>query len=142
MFSKFFCNVTARLHGHIYMSLSGNEHGHPQDTGLSSAIAPALWLTCDWVKVHARHGTPPAKVVLVQTATQYRYSTKSLSCPALMVVHHYVQMWELDHKEAWAQKNWCFWTVVLEKTLESPLDNNEIKQVNPKGNQPWIFIDT
>ena len=49
-------------------------------------------------------------------------------------------MWELDHKEGWAPKNWCFWTVVLEKTLESPLDCMEIKPVNPKGNQSWIFI--
>ena len=49
-------------------------------------------------------------------------------------------MWELDHKESWALKNWCFWTVVLEKTLESPLDYKEIKPVNPKGNQSWIFI--
>ena len=47
---------------------------------------------------------------------------------------------ELDHKEEWMLKNWCFWIVVLEKTLESPLDNKEIKPVNPKGNQPWIFI--
>jgi len=49
-------------------------------------------------------------------------------------------MWELDHKEGWAPKNWWFWTVVLEKTLESSLDYKEIKSVNPKGNQPWIFI--
>ena len=48
-------------------------------------------------------------------------------------------MWELDHKEGWAPKNWCFQTVVLEKTLGSPLDSKEIKPVNPKGNQPWIF---
>ena len=48
-------------------------------------------------------------------------------------------MWELDHKEGWAPKNWCFQTVVLEKTLESPLDR-KIKPVNPKGNQPWLFI--
>jgi len=49
-------------------------------------------------------------------------------------------MWELDHKKDWALKNWCFWIVVLEKTLESPLDSKNIKPVNPKGNQPWIFI--
>ena len=49
-------------------------------------------------------------------------------------------MWELDYKESWASKNWCFWTVVLEKTLESPLNSKEIKSVNPKGNQPWTFI--
>ena len=49
-------------------------------------------------------------------------------------------MWKLDYKESWAQKNWCFWTVVLEKTLESPLDSREIQPVHPKGNQSWIFI--
>ena len=49
-------------------------------------------------------------------------------------------MWELDHKEAWIPKNWCFWTMVLEKTLDSPLDSKEIKLVNPKENQFWIFI--
>ena len=49
-------------------------------------------------------------------------------------------MWELDHKEGWIFKNWCFVIVVLEKTLESPLDSKEIKPVNPKGNQPWIFL--
>ena len=49
-------------------------------------------------------------------------------------------MWELDYKEIWAPKNWCFWTIVLEKTLESPLDCKEIKPVNPKWNQSWIFI--
>ena len=53
---------------------------------------------------------------------------------------NHVWMWELDHKEGWVWKNQCFWTVVLEKTLESPLDCKEIKPVNPKGNQPWIFI--
>ena len=52
----------------------------------------------------------------------------------------HVWMWELDHKEGWALKNQCFWTVVLEKTLESPLDCKEIRPVNPKGNQLWIFI--
>ena len=51
-----------------------------------------------------------------------------------------VQMWELDHKKGWVLKNWGFHTVVLEKVLESPLDYKEIKPVNPKGNQPWIFI--
>ena len=58
-----------------------------------------------------------------------------------MVFAIIIQMWELDHKEGWAPKNWCFRTVVLEKTLESPLDSREIKPVNPKGNQPWIFIE-
>ena len=50
-------------------------------------------------------------------------------------------MWELDHKEGWGLKNWYFQTVVLEKTSESPMDSKEIKSLNPKGNQPWIFIE-
>ena len=49
-------------------------------------------------------------------------------------------MWDLDYKESWVQKNWCFWTVVLEKTLESPLDCKDIQPVHPKGNQSWVFI--
>ena len=52
----------------------------------------------------------------------------------------HVWMWELDHKEGWALKNWCFQIVVLEKTLESPFDCKEVTWINPKGNQPWIFI--
>ena len=51
-----------------------------------------------------------------------------------------VWMWELDHRESWAPNDWCFWTVLLEKTLESPLDCKEIQPVHPKGNQSWIFI--
>ena len=52
----------------------------------------------------------------------------------------HVWMWELDYKESWALKNWCFWTVVLEKTLESPLNCKDIQPVHPKGNRSWIFI--
>ena len=52
----------------------------------------------------------------------------------------HVWMWELDYKESWAPKNWCFWTMELEKTLKCPLGCKEIKPVNPKGNQSWIFI--
>ena len=52
----------------------------------------------------------------------------------------HVWMWELDYKESWVQKNWCFWTVVLEKTLESSLDCKEIQPVHPKGDQSWVFI--
>ena len=52
----------------------------------------------------------------------------------------HVWMWELDYKESWALKNWCFWTVLLEKTFQSPLDSKEIQPVHPKGNWSWIFI--
>ena len=54
----------------------------------------------------------------------------------------HIQMWELDHIEGWALKNWCFQTLVLQKTLENPLDSKKIKPVNPKGNQPWIFVES
>ena len=52
----------------------------------------------------------------------------------------HIWMWELDYKESWVPKNWCFWTVVLETTLESPLDCKEIQPVPPKGDQSWVFI--
>ena len=60
--------------------------------------------------------------------------------PFLLVRGSHVRMWELDHKESWAPKNWCFWTVMLEKTLESPLDCTEIQPIYSKGNQSCIFI--
>ena len=63
--------------------------------------------------------------------------TKVCIVKAMVFSSNHVGMWELDHKEGWASKNWCFWIVGLEKTLKSPL---EIKPVNSKGNQPWIFI--
>ena len=66
--------------------------------------------------------------------------TKVHLIKAMVFFSSHVWMWELDHKESWEPKNWCLWTVVLEKTLESPLDCKEIKPVNPKGNQYWIFI--
>ena len=53
----------------------------------------------------------------------------------------HVSVWELDHKESWVLKNWCFWAVVLDKTLESPLDCKEIKPIHLKGNQTWIFVE-
>ena len=66
--------------------------------------------------------------------------TKVHIVKAIVFFSSCIWMWELNHKESWAQKNWCFWTVVLEKTLESPLDCKEIKSANPKENQHWIFI--
>ena len=66
--------------------------------------------------------------------------TKVRLVKAVVFSRSHIWMWELDRKESWALKNWCFWTMVLEKTLESPLDCKEIKPVNPKGNQSWMFI--
>ena len=66
--------------------------------------------------------------------------TKDHTVKAMVFFSSHVWVWELDHTEGWAPKNWCFWIVVLKKTLESPLDCRKIKAVNPKGNQPWIVI--
>ena len=71
---------------------------------------------------------------------RHYFANNSLSSQGYGFSSSHVWMWELDHKETWAPKNWCFWTVVLEKTLESPLDCKEIKPVNPKGSQSWMFI--
>ena len=69
---------------------------------------------------------------------RHYFVNKGLSSQSYGFSSSYVWMWELDYKESWAQ-NWCFWAVVLKKTLESPLDCKEIQPVHPKGNQSWIF---
>ena len=66
--------------------------------------------------------------------------TKVCLVKAMVFSSGHVWMWELDYKESWAPKNWCFWTVVLEKTLEGPLDCKGIQPVHPKGDQSWVFI--
>ena len=71
---------------------------------------------------------------------RHHFANKGLSSQSYGLSSSHVWMWELYHKEGWAQKNRYFWIVVLEKTLESPLDSKKFKPVNPKGNQPWIFI--
>ena len=71
---------------------------------------------------------------------RHYFTNKGLSSQSYGFSSGHVWMWELDYKESWAPKNWCFWTVVLEKALESPLDCKEIQPVHPKGNQSWRFI--
>ena len=70
---------------------------------------------------------------------QHYFANKGPSSQSYGFSSSHVKMWELNHKESWAPKNWCIWTVLL-KTLESPLDCKEIQPVHPKGNQSWIFI--
>ena len=70
---------------------------------------------------------------------RHYFANKGPSSQSYGFSSSHIWMWELDYKESWVPKNWCFWTVLL-KTLESPLDCKEIKPVNPKGNQSWIFI--
>ena len=76
------------------------------------------------------------KIVLMNL---FFFANKGPSSQGYGFSSSHVRMWELDHKESWAPKNWCFWTVVLEKTLESPLDCKEIQRVHPKGDQSWLF---
>ena len=71
---------------------------------------------------------------------RHYFANKCPSSQGYGFSNSHVWMWELDYKESWVLKNWCFWTVVFEKTLEGPLDSNEIQPVHPKGNQSWIFI--
>ena len=72
---------------------------------------------------------------------RHYFADKGSSSQSYGFSSSHIWMWELDKKESWAPKNWCFWTVVLEKTLESPLDCKEIKPVHAKGNQSWKFIE-
>ena len=71
---------------------------------------------------------------------RHHFANKGPSSQSYGFSNSHIWMWELYHKEGWVLKNRCFWTVVLEKTFESPLDCKKIKPVNHKGNQPWIFI--
>ena len=68
------------------------------------------------------------------------FANKGPSSQSYCFSSSHVWMWELEYKESWALKNWCFWTVVLEKTLESPLDCKEIRPVHSEGDQSWVFI--
>ena len=70
---------------------------------------------------------------------RHYFTNKDLSSPSYGFSSSHIWMWDLDYKESWVLKNWCFWSVVLAKTLENPLDFKEIQPVNPKGNQSWIF---
>ena len=78
--------------------------------------------------------------IVLNTSGDIALSTKIHLVKAMGYFSSHVWMWELDYKESWGPKNWWFWTVVLEKTLESPLDCKEIQSVHPEGNQSWILI--
>ena len=71
---------------------------------------------------------------------RHYFANKGTSSESYGFSSSHVWIWELDYKESWAPKNWCFWTVVLEKTLESPLDCKEMQPVHPEGDQPWDFF--
>ena len=88
---------------------------------------------CSWKKSYDQ----PRQHIKKQ---RHYFANKSLSSQSYGFSTSHVWLWELDYKESWVPKNWCFWTSVLENTLESPLDYKEIQMVHPKWNQSWIFI--
>ena len=100
---------------------------------------PKLTSSCRHTKIATTYRRAMTNLDSILKSRDITLSTKVFLVKA-MVFPVVIYMWELDNKESWALKNWCFWTVVLEKTLESPLDSKVIKPVNPKGNQSWIFI--
>ena len=97
----------------------------------------------DWKHEIKRHLLPERKVITnLDSILKSRgyFADKGPSSKRYGFSSGHVWMWELDYKESWTPKNWCFWTVVLKRTLESPLNCKEIQPVNPKGNQSWIFF--
>ena len=97
-------------------------------------LQPWNWKTLTpWRKNYDK----PRKCIKKQ---KHHFAYKGLYSQSYGFSNNHVQIWEMDHREGWVLKNQCFWTVVLEKPLDSPLDGREIKPVNSKGNQYWIFI--
>ena len=107
-------------------------------------LSPSYEGLCPWAPISGRvqgHWKESYDQPRQHIKKQRHYFTnKGPSSQSYGFSSSHVWMWELDHKEGWAPKNGCFWTVVLEKTLKCPLDSKEIKPVHPKGNQSWIFI--
>ena len=106
--------------------------GAPKSLQMATA-AMKLKDACPWKKIYDK----PRQCIKKQ---RHHFANKGPCSQSYGFFRSHEWIWELDHKEGWTLKNWCFWTVVLEKTLESIMDRKEIKLVNPKGNQPWIFI--
>ena len=118
----------------------------PREYPCYSILASFLSPRWGYINLANSWGLHFFSLLYMQTVFSH-YCTKHVTLPtkvhivkAMFFPNSYIQLWELDHKEGWALKNWCFQTVVLKKTLESPLDSNKIKPIKPKGNQSWIFI--
>ena len=93
-----------------------------------------------WIIYHWATRGAQTKIYESPKMQRHDFANKGPSSQGYGFSSRHVWMWELDYKERWAPKNWCFWTVLLEKTLESPLDFKEIQSVHPKGDQSWVFI--
>ena len=115
------------------MGFSRQEYwnGLPFPSSVDHVLLELSTMTCpSWVALHSMAHSFIEMLLCQQSSSSQSYGFSS----------GHVWMWQLDHKEGWALKNWCFWTVVLEKILESPLDCKEIQPVHPKGDQSWVFI--
>ena len=130
-----------------YLSTWINTLSHPYQTHLSStSLWPSLLLTPGGMKFSQKQFWRRERTKYISKYI-FKIHFKNIALQKQMIFFlnsYYIRcemwIWELDYKESWAPKNWCFWTVVLEKTLESPLEFKEIQPVHPKINQSWIFI--
>ena len=107
---------------------------------LRGTIHWSLWMTSRLCVKVCKVLMPPCPLLLFFYVCPTPYTSPGPSSQSYGFSSSHVWMWELDHKKSRVPKNWCFWTVVLEKTLESPLDCMEVKPVHPKGNQSWLFF--
>ena len=109
-------------------------------------LGSKIFADCDFSHEIKRHLLLERKAVTnldsILKSQRHYFADKGLSSQGYGFSSSHVWMWELDYKESWApkKKNWCFWTVVLEKMLESPLDSKKIQPVHPKGDQSWVFV--
>ena len=111
-----------------------------QPWALVSCIQPGLVICFTLDKIHVSmlisHNIPPSPS---PTESKSLYSKRDTDVQSYGFFSNHMWIWELDHKEGWALKNWCLWIMVLDKTLANPLDRKEIKPINPKGKTLWIF---
>ena len=123
--------MTERLHFHFSLLCIGEGNGNPLQCLENARDGVAQRQTqLKWLSSSRQHSKKQ----------RHYFANKGLSGRGYGFSSGQVGMWQLDCEESWVPKNWCFWTVVLEKTLESPLDCKEIQPVHPKGDQSWVFI--
>ena len=142
-----FSTLSGYFHGLLilFVGFSRREHwsGLPFPSPVDHILSELSTMTHpSWLALHsmAHSFTELDKAVVHVIRLRHYFANKGLSSQGYGFSSSYIWMWELDYKESWEPKNWCFWTVVLEKTLESPLDCKAIQPVHPKGNQSWIVI--
>ena len=135
-------DTTERLHFHFSLSCIGEGNGNqlqcpclenPRVGGAWWSAVSRVTQSQTWLKRLSSSRQHIKK-------QRHNFANKGLDSQSCGFPSNHVWMWESDYKESWALKNWCFWTIILEKTLKSPLDCKEIQPVHPKGNQSWIFF--